>query len=118
MYIKTAKAMGMTDRMILFKVQLPMVLPVIISGIRVALISTFTAASLGTLVGFGGLGTFIAMGSNGAVALDMILLGAVPIMIMIFMTDFILTRIGDAFEVRISGKKKNRYEERVENWND
>ena len=58
------------------------------------------------------------MGSNGAVALDMILLGAVPIMIMIFMTDFILTRIGDAFEVRISGKKKNRYEERVENWND
>ena len=98
--------MGMTDRMILFKVQLPMVLPVIISGIRVALISTFTAASLGTLVGFGGLGTFIAMGSNGAVALDMILLGAVPIMIMIFITDFILTKIGDVFEVRISGKKK------------
>lgn len=118
MYIKTAKAMGMTDRMILFKVQLPMVLPVIISGIRVALISTFTAASLGTLVGFGGLGTFIAMGSNGAVALDMILLGAVPIMIMIFITDFILTKIGDVFEVRISGKKKNRYEESVENWND
>lgn len=118
MYIKTAKAMGMTDRMILFKVQLPMVLPVIISGIRVALIFTFTAASLGTLVGFGGLGTFIAMGSNGAVALDMILLGAVPIMIMIFITDFILTKIGDVFEVRISGKKKNRYEESVENWND
>ncbi len=61
-----------------------MVLPVIISGIRVALISTFTAASLGTLVGFGTFGTFIAMGSNGAVALDMILLGAVPIM-MIFL---------------------------------
>lgn len=58
------------------------------------------------------------MGSNGAVALDMILLGAVPIMIMIFITDFILTKIGDVFEVRISGKKKNRYEESVENWND
>ena len=58
------------------------------------------------------------MGSNGAVALDMILLGAVPIMIMIFITDFILTKIGDVFEVRISGKKKNRYEESVGNWND
>lgn len=102
--IKTAKAMGMTSSMIMYKVQIPLILPVVISGVRVAIISTFTAASLGSMVGFGGLGTFIRMGSGGAVALDMILLGAVPIMIMIFIADFIFTKLGYWFECRLNGK--------------
>lgn len=102
--IKTAKAMGMTSSMIMYKVQIPLILPVVISGVRVAIISTFTAASLGSMVGFGGLGTFIRMGSGGAVALDMILLGAVPIMIMIFIADFIFTKLGYWFECHLNGK--------------
>lgn len=102
--IKTAKAMGMTSSMVMYKVQIPIILPVVISGVRVAIISTFTAASLGSMVGFGGLGTFIRMGSGGAIALDMILLGAVPIMIMIFIADFIFTKLGYWFECRLNGK--------------
>ena len=60
-------------------------------------ISSFTAASLGTMVGFGGLGTFIVMGSGNAVAIDLILLGAIPIMIFIFLTNSILTLIINLF---------------------
>lgn len=113
--IKTAKAMGMTSSMIMYKVQIPIILPVLISGIRVAIISTFTAASLGTMVGFGGLGTIITMGSGGAVALDMILLGAVPVMIMIFATDYIFNKIGYWFECRLNGKQL-KLRKAKENW--
>ena len=101
--IKAGKAMGMTDRMIMAKVQIPMILPVFISGVRVALISTFTAASLGTLVGFGGLGNIIRLASGNAIAIDMVLLGAVPIMILIFIADFVLTRVGKLLEKNLAG---------------
>lgn len=102
--LRTARAMGMTDAMIMTRIQIPIVLPVLISGIRVAMISTFTGASLGALVGFGGLGVLIEMGSSGgAVALDMILLGSVPIMIMIFAADFALRKLGSSLERRVSG---------------
>lgn len=101
--LKAAKAMGMTEWTIMRRVQIPMVLPVLVSGIRVAMISTFTGASLGALVGFNGLGTFIEMGNNGAIALDMILLGAVPIMIMIFVADFAFRKLGGWLECRITG---------------
>lgn len=107
-YIKTAKAMGMTDAMIMYKIQIPLVLPVLVSGFRVAIISTFTAASLGTTVGFGGLGRIITMGSGNAVALDLILLGAVPLMIMIFVTDFIFTKLSDWLEYCMTGKVKKQ----------
>lgn len=113
--IKTAKAMGMTSGMIMYKIQIPLILPIVISGVRVAIISTFTAASLGSMVGFGGLGTFIRMGSGGAVALDMILLGAVPIMIMIFIADFIFTKMGYWFEGRLNGTRV-KVKRAKENW--
>lgn len=103
-YIKTAKAMGMTNSMIMWKIQIPLILPVLVSGIRVAVVSTFTAASLGTLVGFGGLGVIITMGSSGAVALDMILLGAVPIMAMIFVTNFLFGLLGKWLDRRLGGR--------------
>ena len=110
-YIKAAKAMGMTNIMIMFKVQIPLVLPVLVSGIRVAMISTFTGASLGTMVGFGGLGTFIRMGDGSAIALDLILLGAIPIMIMIFITDVVFTRLSTWVKMRMTGVEyDNRYE--------
>src|SRR3954447_18576039 len=110
-YIKAAKAMGMTNIMIMFKVQIPLVLPVLVSGIRVAMISTFTGASLGTMVGFGGLGTFIRMGDSSAIALDLILLGAIPIMIMIFITDLVFSRLSRWVKMRMTGVEyDNRYE--------
>lgn len=92
-YVKVARGIGLTDLQILYKIQFPIILPVFISGLKVAVISTFTAASLGTMVGFGGLGTFIVMGSGNAVALDLILLGSIPIIILIFTTNLILTLI-------------------------
>lgn len=59
MLIETARAMGMTPQQILFRVSLPLALPVIVAGIRVATVTTIGIASLASLVGEGGLGDLI-----------------------------------------------------------
>ncbi len=104
-YVKVARGIGLTNLQILYKIQFPIILPVFVSGLKVAVISTFTAASLGTMVGFGGLGTFIVMGSGNAVALDLILLGSIPILILIFITNLILTIIIKLFKTDYSNVK-------------
>lgn len=87
-YIEVAKGMGMSDYQILMKVQLPIASPVIISGIHLATIVTISAATLGAFAGFGGLGFFIVQGSSGF-AVDLILLGALPIVFMILLTSWL-----------------------------
>ena len=87
-YIEVAKGMGMSDLQILMKVQLPIASPVIISGIHLATIVTISAATLGAFAGFGGLGFFIVQGSSGF-AIDLILLGALPIVLMILLTSWL-----------------------------
>lgn len=96
-YIEVAKAMGMTNLQIFIKVELPIILPVIISGIRVALISTILGVTIGAYVGFGGLGMFILQGLNGF-AIDIVLLGTLPIMAMVFTFDFLLKKIIDGID--------------------
>lgn len=91
-YIEVAEAMGMTSLQIFIKVELPIILPVIISGIRVALISTILGVTIGSYAGFGGLGMFILQGLNGF-AIDIVLLGTLPIMAMVFTFDFLLKKI-------------------------
>ena len=100
-YIKTARGMGMNDGTIMRRIQIPMVLPVIVSGIRVAMISTFTGVSLGTMVGYPALGRIITLGGGSAVALDLVFLGAVPIMIMIFITDMFMRKVAELLQHKL-----------------
>src|SRR5579859_7264641 len=53
--IETAKAMGMNGRQVLLRVTLPLALPVIVAGIRIATVTTIGIASLASLVDEGGL---------------------------------------------------------------
>lgn len=48
--------MGMSDRELLFKVELPLAIPEIVAGLRIAIVSTVAIATLATLAGAGGLG--------------------------------------------------------------
>lgn len=63
-YIKVAKGMGMSKWQIMFKVQLPMAIPVIISGLRVSLISCIGGATLARSAGGGGLGILLSAGMD------------------------------------------------------
>ncbi len=57
--IEVGRAMGMKPQQILFRVTLPLALPVIVAGIRIAVVTTVGIAALAALVGQGGLGSLI-----------------------------------------------------------
>lgn len=60
--VETSRGMGMTGRDVLTKVELPMASPVILAAIRVAAVQVAATATIGALVGWGGLGRFIVDG--------------------------------------------------------
>ncbi|MDK2799854.1 MAG: osmoprotectant transport system permease protein [Clostridiales bacterium] len=62
MYIEAAKGMGMKNIQILYMVEIPLALPVIIAGIRISLIYIISWATLAALIGAGGLGDLIWTG--------------------------------------------------------
>lgn len=86
---EAAKGMGMSDFQILTKVELPLSIPVIFSGVRTAAVLNVGVATLCTLVAAGGLGEFIFRG----IALNnknMILIGAIPAALLALTFDFVL----------------------------
>ncbi|MBO9151224.1 ABC transporter permease/substrate-binding protein [Chitinophaga sp. GCM10012297] len=92
-YVKeAAKGMGMTPRQVLFKVELPLAMPVLIAGIRTAAVINVGVATLAAYIAAGGLGEFIF----GGIALNntnMILAGAIPAALLALLFDFLLSRI-------------------------
>ena len=82
-----AKAMGMTSLQVLFYVEIPLSLPVLINGIRIALVSTIGMVTLTSLIGSGGLGELIVQGLR-TMQLDRILMGTVPAAILAIVFDF------------------------------
>jgi osmoprotectant transport system permease protein len=59
---EAARGMGLSDRQLLWRVEVPLALPVIVAGIRVATVSTIGLVTVGALIGRGGLGQFILEG--------------------------------------------------------
>ena len=75
--------MGLTGRQILAGVELPLALPVILTGIRIVLVQSIGLVTVAALIGGGGFGTFVFQGI-GQTATDLILLGAVPTVALAF----------------------------------
>lgn len=60
--LDAADGMGLTSRQILTRVSIPLALPTILAGIRIATVSTVGMVTIGALVGYGGFGTLILSG--------------------------------------------------------
>ncbi|MDX2149506.1 MAG: ABC transporter permease [Bryobacteraceae bacterium] len=86
---ESAVAMGMTDRQILWKVELPLAFPTILAGIRVATVATIGTATIAAAIGGGGLGTFVFRGISMADP-STILAGAIPAAMMAVAADEVL----------------------------
>jgi osmoprotectant transport system permease protein len=56
------RGMGLTDRQLLWRVELPLALPVVMAGIRIATVTTIGLVTITALIGFGGFGHFILRG--------------------------------------------------------
>lgn len=64
MMIEAAKGMGMNRRQIIFKIEVPLAVPVVIAGIRVATVSIISIGTVAAWIGAGGLGRLIFQGLN------------------------------------------------------
>ena len=87
-----AAAMGMSSRQRLFKVELPLAMPVILAGIRTATVINVGVATLASYVAAGGLGEFI-FGGISLNNTNMILAGAIPAALLAIIFDFLLSRL-------------------------
>ncbi len=87
--LQAAEAMGMTSAQILWRVRLPLALPVILAGIRTATIITIGVATIAAAIGAGGLGTFIFRGV-AMVSDAVILAGAIPAALLAILADVLL----------------------------
>src|SRR5580704_12724344 len=74
---ESAVAMGMTDRQILFQVELPLSYPYLVAGIRVSTVLTIGIATIAAAIGAGGLGEFIFRGLS-MMNNQLVLAGAIP----------------------------------------
>jgi osmoprotectant transport system permease protein len=59
---EAARGMGFTPRQLLWRVEVPLAMPVIIAGIRIATVSTIALVTIAALIGRGGFGQFILEG--------------------------------------------------------
>ena len=75
--VEAGRGMGMTGRQLLWQVELPLALSVIIAGVRVATVLSIGLATIAAAIGAGGLGEFIFRGL-AMVNNQVILAGAIP----------------------------------------
>ena len=92
--LDAAKALGLTPRKILFQVRLPIGANILIGALRVACVQAIGLATLGALVGAGGLGGIVFDGM-AQFAPDLILLGAIPIVALSLAVERTLSLIED-----------------------
>jgi osmoprotectant transport system permease protein len=87
--IDAARGMGLTNHQILFRVELPLALPVIVAGIRIATVTIIGIATIGAYINGGGLGTLIFDGISRQFP-TMIIAGAVLATALAIIADVLL----------------------------
>jgi osmoprotectant transport system permease protein len=102
--------MGMTDQQLLLQVEIPLALPVILAGVRVATVISVGIATIAAAIGGGGLGVFIFRGIS-TVNNELILAGAVPAALIALSADFGLGLL----EKRLTNKieKKGKFNRQI-----
>ncbi len=93
--IESARGMGMGSLQVFFQVRLPLALPLLIEGVRITAVQAIGLAAVAALIGAGGLGTFIFQGL-GQAAMNLVMLGALPIVIMAMLVDALLKGLAGA----------------------
>ena len=91
-YMEAARGCGMSPLQALLRMELPLAMPTIIAGLRMAAIYTVSWTVLAAMIGRGGLGTFVYQGvaSNNN---TLILLGAIPAAILAILFGAVIDRL-------------------------
>lgn len=100
-YLHVADSMGFTRWQRLYLVELPLALPVIMTGIRTSMVMVIGITTIAAFIGAGGLGDFITQG----LSLNdpkLILLGAIPVALLALNVDYVMA----TFTVLVSGRRR------------
>ena len=84
--VEAATGMGLTRGQVFGKVELPIALPVFLSGVRIAAVQAVGLAVVAALIGAGGLGALVFQGLASG-ALDLVLLGVIPVVALAVVVD-------------------------------
>ncbi|WP_066371914.1 ABC transporter permease [Neobacillus fumarioli] len=101
MMLEAAKGMGMNRGQILLEIEMPLAVPVIIAGIRVAAVSTISIGSVAAWIGAGGLGTLIFDGLYRSYP-DKIIAGTVSIAVLAILADLLFRGIEWLFRPKLA----------------
>lgn len=104
--LDAARGMGMTGAQRLLLVELPLALPVIVAGIRIAVVASVGIAVIAVVIGAGGLGRLVFDGIRRLDA-DRIIAGAVVASVLALTADWLLRRLGELLrrDLRTAGGK-------------
>ncbi|WP_028534991.1 ABC transporter permease [Paludibacterium yongneupense] len=97
--VEAAAGMGLSQRQILLRVELPLALPVVLAGIRITAVQTVGMASVAALIGAGGFGAIMFQGLAGS-ALDLVLLGVIPVVALAVVLDALFSFFESLLEIR------------------
>jgi osmoprotectant transport system permease protein len=102
--VEAARGMGMTERDVLLRLELPLALPLIIAGTRTAAVQVVATATLGALASWGGLGRYIV---DGLATQDrpQILAGALLVALLAVVTELAFGALERALAPRLSSSR-------------
>ena len=95
--VDAARGIGLTQSQILWRIELPLGMPVFLAGLRIVTVQAIGLTVVAALIGAGGLGGFVFQGI-GQYAIDLVLLGAVPTIFLALAADFLLALLAAFFE--------------------
>ncbi|MFC1873075.1 ABC transporter permease [Chloroflexota bacterium] len=84
--INAGLGMGMSRRQTFFRIEVPLAMPIVLEGVRIASVQAVGLVTVAALIGAGGLGWFVFRGL-GQAAPDLIILGTIPIVALAFVVD-------------------------------
>ena len=97
--IETAEGMGMTRSQIFWQAEVPLALPVLLTGLRVIAVQTVGMAVIAALIGAGGFGGIIFQGLLSS-ALELVLLGVIPVIAMAVVIDALFKFVLSVIEAK------------------
>lgn len=96
--LESARSTGMTRRQILLRIEFPLALPVILTGVRTAAVEVIASATLAAFVGSGGLGIYITRGF-ALYDYPILMVGAVPVALLTLLIEAMLAGLQRAVQL-------------------
>ena len=96
--VESATGMGMTPRQVFWRVEVPLALPLLVAGIRTTTVQAVGLAVVAALIGAGGFGAIMFQGLLSS-ALDLVLLGVLPVVALAVAVDALFQSLSALLEL-------------------